>query len=151
MFIFFKKKKTGTWNPTAKSIFGASTWPSRIGHVLINDGYSISIIGGQEAKGIQNGAIQWSPASMSSIPQYDMILGTWTNKLTTGTPPSSRVYHTVTAADSYNSKYIVFGGMDPTTNKPVTDTMYTLDTFLHAWKSVSTSGGPGPRWGHSGN
>ncbi|CAO3608234.1 unnamed protein product [Cunninghamella blakesleeana] len=140
---------TGTWNPTIPSLYGTSTWTSRIGHALINDGYTISVIGGQEAKGILNGVIQWTATSMNSIPQYSTTLGTWTNKATTGTAPSPRSYLTATSADNYNYKYIIYGGMDPTTNKPVTDTMYTLETYSGEWKSVTSNGGPGPRWGHS--
>ncbi|KAI9309540.1 hypothetical protein BJ944DRAFT_284496 [Cunninghamella echinulata] len=139
---------TGTWNPSIKTTFGTTTSPSRIGHVLAIDGFHISVVGGLEVKAAPNGVLQWSAASMSSIPQYNTILSTWTNQPLTGDTPSPRSYHTLSPVDILNYRYILFGGLDSTSNQPVTDTLYSLDLVSNSWKKISTTDGP-RLWGHS--
>ncbi|KAI8332071.1 hypothetical protein BC941DRAFT_484136 [Chlamydoabsidia padenii] len=142
--------RTGTWDPSPVSRINSLAWKPRIGHALVNSYSTISVIGGQEASyDTISKTYTLSPASMSSIPQFDTLLLSWSLATVTGDIPSPRSYHTISTAGVF--QLILYGGATPGTNTPVTDTLYQAKFIgsLVEWTRLTVTGGPGPRFGHS--
>ncbi|KAI8096611.1 uncharacterized protein BX664DRAFT_324384 [Halteromyces radiatus] len=141
---------TGAWNPTVTTFGGViSSYTPRIGHAMILDYATMSVIGGQEAK-YDGTRYNLSPASMTTIPQFNTITITWVLANVTGDIPTPRSYHSVTTVDV--SHTILYGGLNTVTNQPVQDTMYSglIEDGTVTWQRLSPSGtGPGPLYGHA--
>lgn len=79
---------------------------------MLNSFSTISVFGGQEAKyDTISRTYSLSPASMSSIPQFDTILLTWRLANVTGDIPTPRSYHTVNSAGVFQA--LLYGGATP--------------------------------------
>ncbi|SAL97167.1 hypothetical protein [Absidia glauca] len=141
---------TGTWSPSLVKGTTPLGWTPRIGHAMLNSFSTISVFGGQEARyDTISRTYILSPASMSSIPQFDTILLAWRLANVTGDIPTPRTYHTVNSAGVFQA--LLYGGATPGTNTPVTDPLYQarLSGNSVEWTKLSVTGGPGPRFGHS--